>query len=368
MADVNVFDDEQQRRPGLASAPQLASPRVFSGADRPTTIGDIYDYGNGTQAVKVDGGFKYDFRDTPYQDLLGDNELQFQRNATQARASGQTFNGQHAAEDDASLAYQMGVKLPNMSAVSAAQSGSGLGAASRDTYNIQSPGFQFNDPYTQQLEQVAQQQIAKLSQPQQNPALEQLLSFLGTRFKDLSETPGYSPDELAVLRTQALEPIEQDRTASNQRALQRAAAGGYLPTSGITQLTAAPNGGTETIDTSYDRMRAAVQRDLALKAIDQRNADLNQAMQVGQLAGITIPQGQRAEDQQRRSELVQLAQLLYNLPRQAMLDAQGVVNGTSGPNDVYTQALQIQQQQRAQQAQDAQKWAAIGQLISGMVF
>ena len=370
MAIVDYYQDAEDN--GQRTAVQgfnLPSPTAptttYSGVDRPTNIGSIFDYGNGTTATRVDGGWKYDWRDQPYQDLLSDKDIADQRALTQARASGQTFNGQHAAEDDLSLFQQMGRTSAN-AAISAAQSGQG--GASRDAYNINYPGFQFNDPYTRQFEDVIRQQMSNLSQPQSNPALEKFLSFLNQRMDSLTQTPGYSPEDLALLRTQALDPIEQDRAASQKRATERAARAGFLPTSGITQLTSAPNGGTETLDQTYDRMRAAAQRDLAINAITKRNADLDKALGVGSIMGVQIPQAQRAEDQTRRSELLNLAQILYNLPRNAQQDALAVLSGSPNSNDLFNQAMQQQQNQRLQQQQDAQKWAAIGQLIAQMVF
>jgi len=277
--------------------------------------------------------------------------------------SGQYTPSAQAFPDAEVTGANFGQGAGSAAAITNAQRG-----ASRDQYSIGNPGFQFTDPYTRQLEDTIQQQIAGLSTPQQNPALDQLLQFIGDRFQTLTTTPGYSPQDLAVLRTQALEPIEQDRAASQQRALQRAAAAGYLPTSGITGLTQAPNGGVESIDMPYDRLRAQAERDLAINAINKRNTDLQQAVQLGQIAGVQIPQGQRAEDQQRRSELLNLASILYDLPARAEQQALSVVNGTEGPKDLFSQTIQAQQAATQQQQADAQRWAQIGQLIAGLGF
>jgi hypothetical protein len=373
MAYVNgewVDDNDPFKTPYTAGDAGASVQMPTAPAPAPTAAtnprsGNTFDYGNGEIANKVDGGWKYSWRDQPYQDLLSDTDVSQQRQLQQFRQSSPF----HVAEDDAGALAQMnGTATGGMtSAISAAQRGVGAGA-SRDGYNINAPGFQFSDPYTRQLEDVAGQQIKNLSQPQQNPALDTFLKFLGSRFNELTQTPGYSPDDLAVMRTQALEPIEQDRAASNQRALQRAASAGFLPTSGITHLTGSPTGGTESIDTAYDRMRAAAQRDLAINAIGKRTADLNQAVNIGSMSGIQIPQIQRAEDQQRRSEIMNLAQLLYQLPRNAMQDSLAVLNGTEGTAQLAQQQQYAQQAQYQQQQKDAARWASIGQLIANMVF
>jgi hypothetical protein len=118
----------------------------------------------------------------------------------------------------------------------------------------------------------------------------------------------------------------------------------------------------------YDRLRAQAERDLAINAINKRNTDLQQAVQLGQIAGVQIPQGQRAEDQQRRSELLNLASILYDLPARAEQQALSVVNGTEGPKDLFSQTIQAQQAATQQQQADAQRWAQIGQLIAGLGF
>jgi hypothetical protein len=309
------------------------------------------------------GGGADGVRDT----LASKRDAYLQPLMQQYRAAAGPGDG-HAAEDDATLfnndQFRNFVRTGQMQAISQAQAG----GASRDGYNVPYPGFQFNDPYTKQLEDLARQQMNNLSQPQQNPALDQFTQWLTSRFGQLTQSPGYSPEEMAILRTQALDPIEQDRTASNQRALQRAAAAGFLPTSGITHLTASPTGGTESTDTAYDRMRSNVQRDLAVNAINKRREDLNSAVGIGSLSGIQIPQAQRQEDATRRSEMLNLAQMLYNLPRQAQQDALSVINGSPNSNDLFTQALQQQQAQQQQQQADAQRWASIGQFIANMVF
>lgn len=245
---------------------------------------------------------------------------------------------------------------------SAAQTSPGIAGASRDNYNIPYPGFQFTDPYTRQLEDTVRQQIAQLSQPQSNPALDKLLTYLGNRFQALTTSPGYSPEDLAVMRTQALDPIEADRQTAKQRALERTSARGMLPSSGLNELD------LEGVDLGHDQLRAQAQRDLAINQITKRQTDLNQAAQIGQLAGVQIPGAQRSEDQQRREELIQLASLLYDLPARAEQQAMSVVNGTSGPQDLFAQAQGAQQAAQRQQQLNEERYAQLAQVIAGLNF
>jgi hypothetical protein len=383
MAYVNgewVPDNDPFKNPytqGGGANPYTASGDISEAANAPTSRG----YGNTLPSAVINTntnifdpstaesqGYLTKFRQAAdqaryYEDKTDANVVKDPRFAAFVN-SGQYTPSAQAYPDAERAGANFGAETQN--ALAAAQSGAS--GASRDQYNIPYPGFQFNDPYTKQLEDTVRQEIAALSQPQQNPALDQLLRFIGDRFQTLTTTPGYSPQDLAVLRTQALEPIEQDRAASQQRALQRAAAAGYLPTSGITGLTQAPNGGVESIDMPYDRLRAQAERDLAINAINKRNSDLQQALQLGQIAGVQIPQTQRAEDQQRRSELLNLTSILYDLPARAEQQALAVVNGTEGPKDLFSQSVQAQQAAMQQQQANANLGYQIGQLIAGMAF
>jgi hypothetical protein len=223
------------------------------------------------------------------------------------------------------------------------------------------PGFQFDDPYTKQLEDLVRQNLAAVQQPQSNPALDQLTAFLNKQFTDLSTSPGYSPDELALIRTQMLEPIEADRTANRKRVEERTASRGYLPSSGLHEADL-----QQFVDQPAMEARTKVQRDIAINAIGQRRSDIDRAMNVGRVAGVEIPGLQRTEDQGRRAEALNLSSLLYDLPVRAQQNAQSVIQGTPGPENLFNQAIQLQQAQQQQQQLNAQKWTQIGQLIAGL--
>lgn len=259
--------------------------------------------------------------------------------------------------DSQSSAYNQTTNQLTPQAIAAVQSGAG-----RTSFNYGNPGDQFDDPYTKAFEDLLKQQLASIQQPQSNPALDQLLQFLNTQFAEKSQNPGYSTSEQALLRTQALDPIERDRSAAMQRSRERTAASGYLPSSGIDELR------DQQIDLGYDQLRGAAQRDLGINAINRRDQNLAQALTLGQLAGIQIPQMQRAEDASRRSEAIGYANSLYQLPRQAMADAQSVISGSPLGADMFSKAVQLltnqQEQQRYNQAQGQQMWYQIGQMLA----
>lgn len=246
----------------------------------------------------------------------------------------------------------------------AAKQNPALGGASRQSFGFGLPGTQFDDPYSKLLEDIAHEQLNGLRNPQANPALDQLNQFLSQRFGELSNNPGYSNAEAALLRTQALDPIEADRQASQRRVLERTAARGFLPSSGLNEL------GAQESDQAYDKMRAATERDLGINAINRRDQNLAQALQMGQLAGITIPTMQRTEDTQRRQEMLNTANLLYQLPRQSMMDALAVIGASPAAPDLFSQAVQLmnsnQNSALLNNQQNMQFWNSIGELFGNL--
>lgn len=236
--------------------------------------------------------------------------------------------------------------------------------AGRTNFQYGNPGDQFDDPYTKALEDLIKQQLETLQKPQTNPALDKLLSFLDTQFQQRSTSPGYTNEEQALLRTQALEPIERDRAAAQRRSLERTAQRGMLPSSGLAELD------SREADLAYDQIRGTTQRDLGINAITKRNQDLAQALTLGQLSGVTIPGYQRAEDQQRRNEALSLSSLLYQLPRNAMNDSLAVLNGTPAPGDLFQQALQMINAQESNRRYNQQRndafWESIGETLGGL--
>lgn len=354
MAFLNLMDDEQRQRGTVAPAvPSSPGPQPA-----PTTqqwggwnTGNIFDFGLDADLnpVAAQYGMQRD-------DLAGQRNEFLQPKFAQYRQA----MGPSADADDRNLfaspefrSFVQSGNLPQQ----IAQSQSGASRTQYDFGNM--PGFQFDDPYTKQLEDLVRQNLSAIQQPQANPALDQLNQFLSKRFTELSESPGYSPEDLALIRTQMLEPIERDRAAGRKRVEERTAARGFLPSSGLHEQDL-----QEFVDRPAMEARTAAQRDLAINAINQRRGDLNQALNLGKVAGIEIPGLQRAEDQGRRAEALNLSSLLYDLPARAQQQAMSVISGSPGPQDLFSQAIALQQQQQQQQAMNAQKWAQIGQLIA----
>lgn len=162
----------------------------------------------------------------------------------------------------------------------------------------------FDDPSTKRLEEYVNQLIGHLQQPP------------------------YTGPEQEVLRTQALEPIERDRTAAHQRALNNIGARGFDPTSGIAQEL------LNNVDRTFDTSRASAQNQLAYNTIGQQHAN--------------------------QQEVLNLLGLLYQLPNQATQQALAVLGMGPNPNSLFNSYAQMG-------AMNNQNSAASGQWLGSLL-
>lgn len=219
------------------------------------------------------------------------------------------------------------------------------------------PPNQFSDPYTAFMEDIAKRNIASLQG--QNAEMQRLMGFLNTQFEKMANSDGFTPEELAMLRTQALEPINAQRDTAQQRVLERAGLRGILPGSGVVQAEAADT------DRAFAAMQTAAQRDIGLQNINRRDQNMQNALNLGQLA-VALPD-------QRNAQALNIAQMLYQVPRNALQDAMLVINGSS-PTSAIGPLVNLFGQQQQQQnwntqmtAQQQQAlWTMLGQLIGGL--
>ena len=241
---------------------------------------------------------------------------------------------------------------------------------------------QFSDPSTQQFEGYLMQQMQALEAQRAQMAKQQggfrdqqaaaqqstdrLLKYLRERSGEL-QGPAYTGTEAEVLRTQMLDPIERDRTAANQRALQSIGARGLEPTSGIAlQLQNEVNQG-------FDQRRASAQGDLAYRTINEQRSREQEAQA---LMGL-IPQVQRASatgdlqflqmlDQALnapRQQGLQLSQMLYRLPAQAQNDALAAMGMGPGADSIFQQAMQLYGAQQNASNQNLSYYNMLGQML-----
>lgn len=248
------------------------------------------------------------------------------------------------------------------------------------------PPAQFNDPLTAQYEGLLQSQLdlygrnqreledaaerARKTREATEAAVKRLTDFINGRVTNL-QGPAYTGPEAEVLRTQLLDPMERDRQAARDRALQQISSRGFDPSSGIAQDL------LRQVDQAFDSYRISAQGGLAKAQIQEERsreqeaqallqylAMLPDAVARGDLDFVAYVQNLIAHPGEQG---IAIGQLLADLPSQRLNDAlatMGIAPSMSGVSNSAIQMLQQQQlmnQMRAQQS--ASVWGNIGRSI-----
>lgn len=218
--------------------------------------------------------------------------------------------------------------------------------------NTSGYGAQFSDPSTKQFESYIKQYLDQVAAPVHDPAVDELLSYLHQRVTDLKQ-PAYTGAEQEILRTQALDPIENDRTAAQKRALDWMSSHGWGDTSGISADL------MNQVNAGFDKSRASAQNDLAYKQIDEKRArDLDVQKLLGQQ--VSINDQLRQEEGQRRQTGLSLSSLLYELPQNAAQGAMAAIGQAGNPTDLFNSLVQLNSITQNNKTQNAAMWAQIG--------
>lgn len=263
----------------------------------------------------------------------------------------------------------------------------------------QIPGNQYGDPYTQFLEMLIKSRIGSLqggyddSQRQQymnalqgranalgqgNQQLDQLMKYLQDRFTDL-KGPGYTGAENEVLRTGALDPIEQDRAAARKRVLEQISARGITPDSGIAQQL------MQEVDKQFDAIRGVSQTQLATNELGRRENRNQRAEAIGaQLADIPDQRAReqldvfsalenlsllaRNEDEARSREAIQYGGVLSDLGPQRLqlaMQAAGMGGNPSSLGSILTNIAGLNQNASQFNANNSNAlWSGLGSLAA----
>jgi hypothetical protein len=115
-------------------------------------------------------------------------------------------------------------------------------------------------------------------------------------------------------------------------------------------------------DRFYDQMRTVANRDLSINALNRRRGDQQQAINLAEM-GLNIPN-------QLGQQQIGVANQLYQIPRNAMMDSLAVLNASSPQQGIGSliQLLQLQQQQSQYDQQNtAQFWQNIGQSLPDLL-
>lgn len=155
----------------------------------------------------------------------------------------------------------------------------------------------------ERLTQFLNQQIGQVGarRDQTSAAVQRLTDLVNQRIAKL-QGPAYTGTEQEILRTQALDPIERDRQAARQRALENIGARGFDPSSGIAQDL------LNQVDRGFDTSRASAQNELGYRQIAEQRSREQEAQQL--LESLTqLPQATAPYDQEQQRLLQYLAQL-----------------------------------------------------------
>lgn len=273
----------------------------------------------------------------------------------------------------------------------------------------------FSDPLMQGYVDMSRTAIGRLNQPTQVPqmhpaltsaigALQQLLSagdpgfdyfrpIAEQRMSELDQ-PGYTTNQLDAIRTQSTDPMTAQRDAMRQNVIQRFAAQGIPPTSGIVQQALLD------LDRTYAQETTKTDTQVALHAADQDEARRQERVNVGAqaagLAGRNLPVRASAagalagigENQQQMAmqadsmdtnkllQAVGISQNLGQLPVQLQAQALASLNALQGPVPQYTDPsmsmlLQLmglgEQSKNASNANTAGMWQSIIGVVPGLL-
>ena len=218
-------------------------------------------------------------------------------------------------------------------------------------------GSIFDDPATRDFMALLTSHVNALNQPYTPPGLGPLSDYLKSYFQKL-QGPAYTPQQMDLLQTQALDPLTAERDAARQRLLQGASARGLTPQSGIVQKQ------LNDLDQQFEQMRTRTQAGFASNAVGLDRANAQQAASVGQLLA-NIEQANFTGNEARRGQAVDLARYVPDLARQRMLDANTIL-GQSTLNP--TSLLGLQQGQNQFESAQTQQWLlGLGQLIPALL-
>jgi hypothetical protein len=259
------------------------------------------------------------------------------------------------------------IRLPNGQVIDAVL---GAGAGGRGyQWEPETGGGLFGDPLLNQFTDLGRYGI------------EQLLAPQGIH-------PAYTDAQRGMIATNFTEPLEAQRSARKQQALERAAARGMAPSSGLLELN------TRDIDRSFDAQRAEGERGLALNEIAANEARGQESVGIGQalasLSGKNLPIQLSAANQMagiggslqnegtnRLLQALGISGQLAQLPGQQMMQSITALNALN-PQQTQDQNGQLMNllmslagmgegAHNQNQQQNAAFWQSLFQMLPGVI-
>lgn len=199
----------------------------------------------------------------------------------------------------------------------------------------------FDDPATKNFEKLLNDRIQGLQTPFQNPdyqpAVDQLHGYMARL-----NGPVYTDNQRDLMQTQTLDPMEHQRSQAKQQVMQRLAARGIGPSSGILEKA------LEDVDNQFQQLRTRTQAGFATNEIHQGNQNAASAAQLAPLIASMQQQNFNQQDS-RNQQAVGLAQ---TIPNMAWARLTGAANNVQAINPLSALSLQngFQQQGYGQDA------------------
>jgi hypothetical protein len=214
----------------------------------------------------------------------------------------------------------------------------------------------FSDPATKEWEQALRAMVDRLNKPTNLPDYQPLVDYMRQYIEQLKQ-PGHTPEQQDLIQTQTLDPLERQRQAAHQQVIQRLAARGIAPSSGIVEKA------LEDVDRQFEQLRTKTQADFSKGEIELNQSNKDRALAVGgQLAGLEA--GMASGDEQRATQAVNM---LFQLPQFAntrlQLALQTLGSGQVNPG-LFSNLGMFQQQGQQQQQNDQNYYANIAALIA----
>lgn len=210
----------------------------------------------------------------------------------------------------------------------------------------------FDDPATKSYIDQLNARIAQLHQPQQNPEMDSLLTYLKQYFEQL-QGPTYTDAQRDVINTQSIDPMERQRTARKQQVIQQMASRGMGPSDGPT-IAALQN-----VDREFDQMRTNAQGNFAVNEINQGRDDRRQAVNVG-TAAAQLRSGIFDQQEGREDKALGYARQIPDLAQARIAQAISLLNGnTSSPASLFGALNSAQRTGMDQSSQDSEYWQSI---------
>ena len=211
------------------------------------------------------------------------------------------------------------------------QGGANGQAAGSSQQGITAPNQFSQNPLTSALSAFANQQAQRLQNPPEGSGqslLEQALRSISGQF----QAGGFTPHEQEVFQTQAIDPLEQLRTARKQQVNEELSRRGISPSSGVAQSMLAD------VDRQFDAQRATTQRNIAAQGAQEVQSRQLQAVNLlNQLAGT---------EQGRFDKAGQYLQVPIDLANQGFSQAMQLYN-LNNPLSLIQPLLQLSQQQQS---------------------